>query len=367
MVRYKIIKLAVREEPWKLIVHRLEYKETKAETVVHKLEYGEYPEPFWDPNIGAYVKYWLEYDVETKNTPDHWDWWIEIYDVEGIQRTIVSESGSKRVSGRFNWYRPIDRVRIPYAGDISVGQLPIYEETFEGPLVYTTVYYHVELRDCYKDTKWRIGSEEMEGPGRLTGSYTIRYKQLISIKIVWKEFRREELPIYEQTFEGPYTTRFLDYDIYVESLEDLPIGRLWLSWMDSETHGFLVARTYRTGRLSGSFNADGWPLHHIAIMADDTVVERIYPHQLPIGTPLFEIVRMAVTPETATAGETFTAVATVKNSGGAGGQATVRFTLNGTVLGEKSVWVDAGEEKEVSLYPSAPSEPGTYNVCAELV
>jgi len=81
----------------------------------------------------------------------------------------------------------------------------------------------------------------------------------------------------------------------------------------------------------------------------------------------FQIIDVSVSPETVAPGETYTVTAVVRNIGGQGGTATVKFTINGTLIGERSTYIPAGGEEEVSLSPDAPTEPGSYSVCAELV
>jgi len=83
--------------------------------------------------------------------------------------------------------------------------------------------------------------------------------------------------------------------------------------------------------------------------------------------PDIRVVEVKVEPETVEVGEAFSVKATLENRGGTGGTATVQFTLDGKTLAEKSVYVGPSERKTVTVNYSAPSEPGSYQVCAGLV
>jgi len=85
------------------------------------------------------------------------------------------------------------------------------------------------------------------------------------------------------------------------------------------------------------------------------------PHEIP----KFEITDMRVDKTTITEGETLDVQVWVKNTGNAGGTATVKLKVDGVEKARRGVYIPAGAQSYVSFHISGLSV-GTHTICAEV-
>jgi len=85
-----------------------------------------------------------------------------------------------------------------------------------------------------------------------------------------------------------------------------------------------------------------------------------------VGRVDIRIEKVELKPARVKSGENVIAEVTVANRGDVRGAVEVRITINGEEIATKYVWLDPHEEVIVRAGFTAPTEPGTYQVCAEI-
>jgi len=85
----------------------------------------------------------------------------------------------------------------------------------------------------------------------------------------------------------------------------------------------------------------------------------------PKPQPKFEVESIHVSKTTLTEGEDLYVEAYIKNTGDAGGTATVKLKVDGTIKAQKDVYIPAGAQSYVSFHISGLSV-GTHTICAEV-
>jgi len=85
----------------------------------------------------------------------------------------------------------------------------------------------------------------------------------------------------------------------------------------------------------------------------------------PKPQPKFEVESIHISKTTITEGEDLVIMAYVKNTGNAGGTATVKLKIDGVVRAQKSVYIPAGIRSYVGFRISGLSV-GTHTICVEV-
>jgi len=85
----------------------------------------------------------------------------------------------------------------------------------------------------------------------------------------------------------------------------------------------------------------------------------------PKPQPKFEIVEVSPNKTTITEGETLHVQVWVKNTGNAGGTATIKLKVDGAVKAQRSVYISAGSFEAIAFHISGLSA-GTHTICAEV-
>jgi len=80
----------------------------------------------------------------------------------------------------------------------------------------------------------------------------------------------------------------------------------------------------------------------------------------------FSITNVRVEPTQPTTADTIKVYATLSNSGGVGGTANIKVTVDGSVVKTDSEYVEAGSSKTIS-YEISKLSAGTHTICVDLV
>lgn len=117
MVRYVIEGMAYRVEPWRLVVHTLEYQAEKATLV---------------------------YDVEVENVYSNYEWFIAWYDRPAHGVMLARWTGPGRLKGTYTWYAEVYAVGVAWE-TIMGGELPVRERVYQPGTVTHYLDYDVDV------------------------------------------------------------------------------------------------------------------------------------------------------------------------------------------------------------------------------